>query len=124
MIRWGCVLVLVALMGCIPAFVDSDLATTEHSAALQVRLLLVGEPVPAGAQFLGDVDGLSCRHLATEPPATVAVALPQLQVHAYRLGANAVANVSCTGSGISAFGINCWNAVYCGGTAIKTLGTP
>ena len=117
------IVVLAVVSGCVPAFVDrtdlSSLSPIERSAALQVRLLLPGDSVPTGAQFIGDVDGFSCKHLTTDPPSTRAAAFQQLQVRAYRLGANAVANVSCTGAGTDAFGTNCWNSVSCGGTAIK-----
>jgi hypothetical protein len=92
--RYTAVAVLTLLAACVPAFVDrTDLASLspeERTAALQVRLLNPDQPVPARAVFLADVEGFSCKHLLTDPPATRTAALQQLQVRTHRLGASAV----------------------------------
>jgi uncharacterized protein YbjQ (UPF0145 family) len=120
--RWAHVVALAVVASCGPFVPRTDLSSlspAERNAALQVKLLLPGDAVPTGAQFIGDVDGFSCKNVLTDPPATRAAAFQQLQVRALRLGANAVANVTCTGAGTDALGTNCWNSVSCGGTAIK-----
>lgn len=116
-------LATLLLAGCFPPRVDtidlSTLSPAERVAAAKVRVLPPGAPIAADADYLGPVEGFSCKHLLWDPPASESAALEQMRVRALRMGATAVADFTCTASGTDAYGTNCWNAVQCGGTAVR-----
>jgi uncharacterized protein YbjQ (UPF0145 family) len=115
------VCVIFSAVGCTP-FVDvldvKSVPAPERAAASSLQIMGVGTH-PNNAQYIGPVEGTSCKHWLTDPPSSMANATEQLKIKALRMGANAVMDYSCTSSGTDTYGTNCWSSISCAGTAVK-----
>ena len=76
--------------------------------------------LPATYTRMEQVEAVSCRQKAWDPPATNQDAIDQLRFKAARLGANGLGDVFCDSEGVFDLGKNCWSSVKCRGTAIRT----
>lgn len=121
MTRWiiaAAILMMAACAPRVPVLNVASVTPSERAAASKVRVLPPGAVV-ADFDYVGPVEGNSCKHMMWEPPAAAADAIEQMRINAFRLGATAVMDFTCTPSGTDAYGTDCWNSVHCGGTAIR-----
>ncbi len=70
-------------------------------------------------EYLGDITAYSCKHLATDPPASTGNALTQLRLKALELGANGIIDITFDTRGTDALGTNCWESVQASGVAVR-----
>ncbi|MDB4559342.1 heavy metal-binding domain-containing protein [Planctomycetota bacterium] len=110
---------------CAPFVHQLDLDTVsedETQAAYMVNLYMLEQAgaYPTVHRFLGAVQGVSCKHLLTDPPASKADALLRMRVEAHRLGADAVIDVTIDSSGTDTWGTNCWESIAVNGLAVAT----
>ena len=113
---------LAALTGCSPFVEVVDLKAVPEAtrdASMQVRIIPLGMPVPAGIRMVGPVEAYSCKALLWDPPATQGNALQQLQLKALKMGADAVVNVAFDLRGTDQYGTNCWQTVTASGFAAQ-----
>ena len=110
-----------SLLACVPPRVPvEDLANVSSEIVAEssrVAIYLVGDNV-SFQQMLGPVEAYSCKHLTSDPPASKGDALKRLRLNAYRLGANAIVDVTFDSKGTDAFGTNCWESVFASGNAV------
>lgn len=84
-------------------------------------LPIYNETQLAGKNYtiLAMVEGISCQHFNTDPPATKLDAVNQAKYWAKELGANAAVNIQCDPPrGVSA-GYDCWESVTCTAQAVR-----
>ena len=109
------------LSGCVP-FVDvvkmDKVSLEQRASTAKVQVFPSGMYHSEKFDFVGPVEGYSCKHLTTDKPASESDATEQMRYKAMLMGANAVMDYSCTKNGTDTLGTNCWNTVQCGGTAI------
>ncbi|HXP32023.1 MAG TPA: Rcs stress response system protein RcsF [Stellaceae bacterium] len=123
---WGIVVAAaIALVGCIPPQIPTmnvaAVPPSERAAAAKVRVFPPGAATePTDFDYVGPVEGNSCKHLLWDPPASQSDALEQMRINALRMSATAVMDFTCTMASTDVYGTNCWNSVHCGGTAVRT----
>ena len=93
----------------------------EMVEARKVRIFTIesGASIPPIDQVIGDVSAYSCKHVLSDPPASKGDALKRLRLEAYRVGADAVIDVTFDVRGTDTWGTNCWETVYAAGQAVK-----
>lgn len=94
-------------------------AARRHVSTARSWSSQLGSPAPQVKQALGSVTAYSCKHLLWDPPATRSDATNQLKLKAYRMGADAVVEVTFAERGTDAFGTNCWETVQASGRAVR-----
>jgi uncharacterized protein YbjQ (UPF0145 family) len=113
------ILLSSALAGCGGAPRLSDLDSDQRAHFGTMQILLAGAEVARAHVGIGYVEGLSCRRnlYDTTPPGENA-AMQSLRVKAAEQRADAVINVACEYAKPDMRN-NCWDAVVCGGDAVR-----
>lgn len=112
--------VVATLSACTSVPVVERITVDDSYAAVLRRTKVVRQgEAPAGAQQIQSVAAISCQQYPTQPTASEADAIAQLQIKADRLGGNAVILGACTGGPVSDLMQNCWTRVSCSGMAAK-----
>jgi uncharacterized protein YbjQ (UPF0145 family) len=117
------VLLALGVAGCgpfIPVTKLNEVPPETMRDALNVRIVSAGSATPKVTAYLGQVQGNSCKNMATDPPPTTNDALLRMRIEAARLGANVVMDAACNTTGTDTWGTNCWASVSCKGIAVKT----
>jgi uncharacterized protein YbjQ (UPF0145 family) len=112
------------LSGCVsvssrPDTVIKDLPADKRQAMSAVRILNQAQLQGAKFDVLTIVEGTSCRHWMTDPPASRTSAIEQLKLKASEAGANAISNIQCDGREPTNYTMNCWESMTCAAEAIK-----
>jgi uncharacterized protein YbjQ (UPF0145 family) len=113
---------VLSIAGCTPFIPITNLNEVPPDTmrdALNVRVVRSGAPGPKVTQVLGQAQGNSCKHWATDPPPSTSDALLRLRVDAAKRGSDTVMDVSCNEAGTDTFGTNCWASISCKGMAVK-----
>ena len=122
--RWGLVGIVAGLLAACTPFVEvidvSKVPPQDMQAAQRIRIVTIDNASPPEiAEYLGPIDAFSCKGLMTDPPATRGNALQQLRYKAFKLGADAIIEVTFDTRGTDAWGTNCWETVTASGSAVK-----
>lgn len=119
-------LVFASLSACaarIPRVDLNALSPVETEGYKAVRLLNAGQLAGRDVEVLGIVEGHSCRHMMWDPSPSRAAAVEQARYAAYKLGANAIANINYASLEGTSYSKNCWESVSVTAEAVK-LATP
>lgn len=103
----------------VPVVDTSKEPASDVASAANVAIHLAGSPAPRTKQSLGNVTTYSCRHVLWDPPPTREDAIKQMKLKAFRMGADAVLDVTFEERGTDAFGTNCWATIKASGNAVR-----
>ena len=118
------IFVLLFFLGCATRVPVEDLklvnnADLQKSSKIKIYTLNSSRQPDQKFDVISIVEAYSCKHMTWDPPASKGDALKRLRLEAYRVGADAIIDVTFDKAGTDAWGTNCWNSVYASGQAIK-----
>ena len=114
-------LIVAVLSGCaaqVPVVNLKALPVDDLQAIKAMRMLSATQLIGKQFTVVGLVEGNSCQHLLTDPPATRTAAIEQVKYHAVVAKADAIANVQCGGREEVSVHTNCWQLISCTAEAV------
>lgn len=115
---------LLFFLGCGPRVPVENLKLVNNAElknALKLKIFTLESSRQPEKKFdiISIVEAYSCKNKTWDPPASKGDALKRLRLEAYRVGADAIVDVTFDKVGTDTWGTNCWNSVYASGQAIK-----
>lgn len=117
-------LVSILLASCGPFVEVQDMAQltiADKKSAMSLPIYNENQLRPDAYVILNIVEGISCKNMTWDPPATKIDAINQTKFWAYELGASAVLNLQCDAPRGTSTTYNCWESITCTAQAIKII---
>lgn len=117
---WILLAILAAACGSNVGAVNVSKLPAPQQAEIQAVQIYDPAQLPALTfQVIDLVEGISCKNMVWDPPASRSAALEQARYQAWKLGANGLTNLDFSAPEGTNYGKNCWESITVSAEAIR-----